>query len=51
MKIHRTGVFKEDFKQLPRPTQDKFENKISLFMNNIHHPSLRVKKMKGVKHL
>jgi len=49
MKILRTKVFKEDFKQLPKPTQDKFANKIMLFINDIHHPSLRVKKMKGHK--
>ena len=49
MKILRTGVFKEDFKQLPKPTQEKFENKIRLFMNDMHHPSLRVKKIKGHK--
>ncbi len=49
MKILRTGVFKEDFTQLPKPTQEKFERKIKLFMNNIHHPSLRVKKMRGHK--
>ena len=49
MRILRTEAFKEDFKQLPKPTQGKFGNKIILFMNDIHHPSLRVKKMKGHK--
>jgi len=49
MKIIRTNAFKEDYKRLPKPTQVKFEKKIRLFMKNIHHPSLRVKKMKGYK--
>jgi len=47
MKLLRTDAFKEDYKRLPLPTQAKFENKIKLFVKNIHHPSLRVKKMKG----
>jgi len=49
MKILRTEVFKEDYKRLPKSTQEKFANKIKLFMNNINHSSLRVKKMKGHK--
>ncbi len=47
MNILRTDVFKEDYKKLPNATQIKFDSKIRLFINNIHHPSLRVKKMKG----
>lgn len=49
MKIIRTDVFKKDYQRLPKATQEKFENKIKLFLDNIHHPSLRVKKMKGHK--
>lgn len=49
MKISRTNVFKIDYKKLPKTTQNKFDSKIRLFMNDINHPSLRVKKMKGYK--
>src|SRR3972149_5430594 len=49
MRILRTEAFKEDYKRLPNTAQKKFDEKIKLFMNDIHHPSLRVKKMKGHK--
>ncbi len=47
MKIVRTDSFKSDFKELPLYVQEAFERKIALFMENIRHPSLRVKKMRG----
>jgi mRNA interferase RelE/StbE len=47
MKIVRTDSFKSDFKELPLYVQEAFEKKIALFMENIRHPSLRVKKMRG----
>ena len=49
MRIIRTDAFKRDFKELPAPVQEKFRKKIRLFMENIKHPSLRVKKMVGYK--
>lgn len=49
MKILRTEVFKEDYKRLPLPVQEKFDKKIKLFIHDIRQPSLRVKKMKGHK--
>lgn len=49
MKILRTDAFKEDYKNLPITVQRKFDQKIKRFMNDIRHPSLRVKKMKGHK--
>ncbi len=49
MRIIRTEAFKKDFKELPKPAQEKFEKKIKLFMEDIKHPSLRVKKMEGYK--
>ena len=49
MKILRTEVFKEDYKKLPKSTQEKFDNKFKLFIKNIKHPSHRVKKKKGHK--
>jgi mRNA interferase RelE/StbE len=49
MNILRTDAFKKDFQKLPKSVQKKFVKKIQLFMENINHPSLRVKKMKGHK--
>ncbi|MCX8028334.1 MAG: hypothetical protein N3A62_10870 [Thermodesulfovibrionales bacterium] len=47
MKIVRTDSFKKDYQQLPIHVKQLFEKKIRLFMNDIYHPSLRVKKMQG----
>ena len=47
MRILRTDLFKEDYSRLPKSARQKFERKIRLFINNISHPSLRVKKMRG----
>ena len=49
MRIHRTDLFKDDYQKLPKAAQEKFDKKILLFAENIRHPSLRVKKMKGHK--
>jgi len=49
MRILRTEAFKEDYKRLPKTVQKKFDEKIRLFINDISHPSLRAKKMKGHK--
>ncbi len=47
MKIIRADSFKKDYQQLPLHVRKIFEKKIRLFVENIHHPSLRVKKMQG----
>ncbi len=47
MRIARTKLFKKDYKELPKTVQGKFKKKIVLFIGDIKHPSLRVKKMKG----
>jgi len=44
MKIVRTDSFKKDYKKLPHHIQKAFEKKIRLFIENIQHPALRVKK-------
>jgi len=49
MKIVRTEGFNKDFRHLPKTVQEKFVKKFRLFMENIRHPSLRVKKMEGHK--
>ena len=47
MRIVRTDKFKRDFKKIPFHVQQRFVKKIVLFADDTHHPSLRVKKMKG----
>jgi mRNA interferase RelE/StbE len=47
MRIVRTDSFKKDYLQLPIHIQKIFKRKIGLFISNISHPSLRVKKMQG----
>jgi mRNA interferase RelE/StbE len=47
MRISRTDSFKRDFRELPAAIQDLFQKKLGLFMQNIRHPSLRVKKLQG----
>jgi mRNA interferase RelE/StbE len=49
MKIARTDSFRKDFKELPVHVRQTFEKKIALFVEDVHHPSLRVKKMRGYK--
>lgn len=49
MKISRTESFKTDYKHLPPQAQKLFDKKIRLFIHNLNHPSLRVKKMQGHK--
>jgi mRNA interferase RelE/StbE len=51
MKIYRTESFKSDYQQLPLHAQKAFERKIKLFVQNIRHPSLRIKKMQGFENL
>lgn len=46
MKVILTESFKKDFQHLPAHVKNIFARKIKLFMENIHHPSLRVKKMR-----
>ena len=41
--------FKKDYADLPKEIQETFDKKFRLFLNNIHHPSLRVKKIKGTE--
>ena len=41
--------FKKEFKKLPQNTQKSFIEKLSLFLQNMLHPSLRVKRIQGTK--
>ena len=50
-KIAYTERFKKAFKLLSIIEQKQFQNKMYLFIENILHPSLRTKKIKGHKDL
>jgi len=41
--------FKKEYKSLTKNIQKAFDKKLSLFLNNIQHPSLRVKKIQGTR--
>jgi mRNA-degrading endonuclease RelE of RelBE toxin-antitoxin system len=41
--------FKKEFKKLPQNIQKSFNEKLSLLLQNILHPSLRVKRIQGTK--
>lgn len=51
MRIVYTETFKKDFVNLPKEIQKIAEKKIKIFGDNSHHPSLRIKKMEGVKNI
>ncbi len=48
-KIARTESFAKDFKSLPKEIQERIERAISRLAQNPSHPSLRIKKMRGLK--
>jgi len=41
--------FKKEYNNLPKEIQKAFEAKLSLFLKQISHPSLRVKRIQGTK--
>ena len=41
--------FKKQYKTLPKEIRQAFNEKLSLFVSDILHPSLRVKKIQGTK--
>jgi len=41
--------FKKEFKKLPQNIQKSFNEKLFLFLQNMLHPSLRVKRIQGTK--
>jgi mRNA-degrading endonuclease RelE of RelBE toxin-antitoxin system len=47
MKIVRTDQFKKDFQRLPEAIKRRTETALRLLLSNPHHPSLRIKKVKG----
>ena len=43
------NTFKKKYKALPKEIQNTFNKKLTIFLDNINHPSLRVKKIQGTK--
>ena len=41
--------FKKEYKKLPKDIQKAFDEKLSLFLQQPSHPSLRVKRIQGTK--
>jgi len=41
--------FKKEFKKLPQNIQKSFYEKLSLLLQNMLHPSLRVRRIQGTK--
>ena len=44
-----SNKFKKQYKSLPYEIRQVFNEKLALFLNDMLHPSLRVKKIKGVQ--
>jgi mRNA interferase RelE/StbE len=42
-----TQRFNKDYKALPKEIQESFEKKLILFLEDMRHPSLRVKRIQG----
>ena len=47
MKIQTTKPFDRDYESLPESIKDQTDKQLSLFLDNPHHPSIRIKKIKG----
>jgi mRNA-degrading endonuclease RelE of RelBE toxin-antitoxin system len=47
MKIQTSTPFDEDYHSLPELIKDRADKQFALFLENPHHPSLRIKKIKG----
>jgi len=51
MKFYPTKGFIECYQDLPQRIQRQADKQLGLLLKNLHHPSLRVKKMKRVKNI
>ncbi len=49
MKFQRTERFKRMYKKLDSEQQNAIKKAISFMSDNIYHPSLRVKRIQGIK--
>ena len=44
-----TKSFKKQYKRLPNEIKETFDKKLQLFLEDMSHPSLRVKRIQGTK--
>lgn len=44
-----TEKFRKEYRRPPSEIQDNFDRKLSLFLENMFHPSLRTKRIQGTK--
>ena len=44
-----TRKFKKEYQGLPKEIQKAFDEKLALFLDNVSHPSLRVKRIQGTR--
>jgi mRNA-degrading endonuclease RelE of RelBE toxin-antitoxin system len=44
-----SGRFKKEYLLLPKEIQKAFDEKLNLFLQDMSHPSLRVKRIQGTK--
>jgi len=51
MKLLTTSSFDADYTSLPKSVQQLARKKLELFVANMRHPSLRVKKMEGPRNI
>ncbi len=49
MKLTRTNRFKRDYKKLPAHVQKQTDKKLRYLVNDITHPSLRIKRVRKYK--
>ncbi|MEK7727351.1 MAG: type II toxin-antitoxin system mRNA interferase toxin, RelE/StbE family [candidate division KSB1 bacterium] len=49
MKLQWSEEFKKDYRALPQHIQKQTDRKLRLLVEDLFHPSLRAKKMKGRK--
>ena len=47
MNVLWSSKFKRNYKKLPEPIRKKFQKQLTLLLDNVKHPSLRVKKMES----
>ena len=47
MRIQTTRPFDEDYSALPESIQERADKQFIILIENPHHPSLRLKKIKG----
>ncbi len=47
MNIKTTRPIDKDYQDLPNSVKEQADKQLALFLNNSHHPSLKIKKVKG----